>query len=257
MVVTNGRLSPVLQQAVEMDWDFPEPFVRQSVVELPFSEIVMIARHTHSSEIHTYLNRTALRDARDPAAPPPEPANKTGRSAQIFLVGAIVRNGEHIRRIAAQRQDIYASRHRSSVKQFSAFLMAGRGTVGLKPRVPFSMPATIWTPWCLIICQLWSRTAVPNGNPACLFEAIPPPDRRVKSGGFCYRTLDRGLSGSVPVPSPRRTHRKHAYGSKCMFLHVYESERGTPSQQDHRRAVVLPSKTKLVSSRRQHRVGWK
>ncbi len=108
MIVTNGGLAPVLQPAAEMDWDFPEPFARQSVVELPFSEIVVIARHTRSSELHTYLNRTALRDVRDPAMPPPEPADKTGRSAQIFLVEAIVRNGERIRRIAAQGRDIYA-----------------------------------------------------------------------------------------------------------------------------------------------------
>jgi short subunit dehydrogenase-like uncharacterized protein len=108
MIVANGRLTPVPQPAAETDWDFPEPFARQSVVELPFSEIVVIARHTRSSELHTYLNRTALRDVRDPATPPPEPADEKGRSAQNFLVEAIVRNGEQIRRIAAQGRDIYA-----------------------------------------------------------------------------------------------------------------------------------------------------
>jgi hypothetical protein len=91
-----------------MDWDFPAPFARQAVVELPFSEIVVIARHTRSSELHTYLNRTALRDVRDPATPTPAPADESGRSAQVFLVEAIVRNGEHVRRIAAKGQDIYA-----------------------------------------------------------------------------------------------------------------------------------------------------
>ncbi|MCA1369456.1 NAD(P)H-binding protein [Bradyrhizobium sp. BRP14] len=108
MIVANGRLTPVLQPAAEMDWDFPEPFARQKVVELPFSEIVVIARHTRSSELRTYLNRTALGDVRDPATPPPEPADENGRSAQTFLVEATVRNGEHIRRITAQGQDIYA-----------------------------------------------------------------------------------------------------------------------------------------------------
>jgi hypothetical protein len=108
MIVADGRLAPLPQPAAEMDWDFPEPFARQGVVELPFSEIIVIARHTHSSELHTYLNRTALRDVRDPATPPPEPADKTGRSAQIFLVEAIVRNGAHVRHIAAKGRDIYA-----------------------------------------------------------------------------------------------------------------------------------------------------
>ncbi|BCH22007.1 saccharopine dehydrogenase family protein [Mesorhizobium sp. L-8-3] len=108
MIVANGQLSPVPLPAAEMDWDFPEPFARQAVVELPFSEIVVIARHTRSSELHTYLNRTALRDIRDTTTPPPEPADDEGRSAQVFLVEAIVRNGVHSRRIAAQGRDIYA-----------------------------------------------------------------------------------------------------------------------------------------------------
>src|SRR5262249_1211448 len=44
MVVADGRLSPISQPAAELEWDFPEPFARQKVVELPFSEIVVIAR---------------------------------------------------------------------------------------------------------------------------------------------------------------------------------------------------------------------
>ncbi|MXQ14021.1 saccharopine dehydrogenase family protein [Microvirga makkahensis] len=108
MVVANGQLAPVSQPAAELDWDFPEPFARQTVVELPFSEIVVIARHAHSTEIRTYLNRTALRDVRDPATPVPKPADDAGRSAQVFLVEALVRKGGHIRRIAAQGRDIYA-----------------------------------------------------------------------------------------------------------------------------------------------------
>ncbi|MCA1407355.1 NAD(P)H-binding protein [Ensifer sp. IC3342] len=108
MIVANGELTPVRQPAAEIDWDFPEPFARQKVVELPFSEIVVIARHTRSSELRTYLNRTALSDVRDPATPPPKPADEKGRSAQIFLVEASVRKGEQIRRIAAEGQDIYA-----------------------------------------------------------------------------------------------------------------------------------------------------
>ncbi|MCA1440387.1 NAD(P)H-binding protein [Ensifer sp. IC4062] len=108
MIVANGELTPVPQPAAEMDWDFPEPFARQKVVELPFSEIVVISRHTRSSELRTYLNRTALSDVRDPATPPPRPADENGRSAQIFLVEATVRKGEQIRRIAAEGRDIYA-----------------------------------------------------------------------------------------------------------------------------------------------------
>ncbi|MDK1373413.1 MULTISPECIES: NAD(P)H-binding protein [unclassified Sinorhizobium] len=108
MIVANGALVPVVQPAAEADWNFPEPFGQQKVVELPFSEIVVIARHTRSSELRTYLNRTALSDVRDPATPAPEPADENGRSAQIFLVEATVRKGEQIRRIAAEGRDIYA-----------------------------------------------------------------------------------------------------------------------------------------------------
>ncbi len=108
MVVAGGRLEPLPQPAAEMDWDFPEPFAQQKVIELPFSEIAVIARHTRTSELHTYLSQTALRDIRDPATPPPVPADPSGRSAQTFMVEAIVRRGDQTRRIGARGQDIYA-----------------------------------------------------------------------------------------------------------------------------------------------------
>jgi short subunit dehydrogenase-like uncharacterized protein len=108
MVVTGGRLEPVPQPAAEMDWNFPEPFARQKVVELPFSEIAVIARHTRTSELRTYLSHAALRDVRDPTSPPPVPTDSSGRSAQTFMVEAIVRKGDQMRRIVAQGRDIYA-----------------------------------------------------------------------------------------------------------------------------------------------------
>lgn len=108
MVVANGELTPVPQPAAELDWEFPAPFSQQKTVELPFSEITVIARHIRSTETHTHLNQSALRDVRDPTTPPPALADEDGRSAQVFLVEAIVRNGGDIRRIAAQGRDIYA-----------------------------------------------------------------------------------------------------------------------------------------------------
>jgi short subunit dehydrogenase-like uncharacterized protein len=108
MIVAGGRLEPLSQPAAETNWDFPEPFAQQKVVELPFSEIAVIARHTRTSELHTYLNHTALRDIRDPATPPPVSADLSGRSAQTFMVEAILRKGDRMRRIVARGQDIYA-----------------------------------------------------------------------------------------------------------------------------------------------------
>ncbi len=108
MIVADGRLAPVAQPAAEMDWDFPGPFARQEVVELPFSEIVVIARHARSAGIRTYLSRNALRDVRDATTPAPQPADETGRSAHVFLVEAIARKGGQTRRLAAQGRDIYS-----------------------------------------------------------------------------------------------------------------------------------------------------
>lgn len=108
MIVADGWLTPVPQPAAEMDWVFPGPFARQEVVELPFSEIVVIARHARSAEIRTYLSRNALREVRDAATSAPQPADETGRSAQVFLIDAVVRKGGQVRRLAAQGRDIYA-----------------------------------------------------------------------------------------------------------------------------------------------------
>jgi len=108
MIIADGRLAPLPQSAAEREWNFPEPFNLQRMIETPFSEVVLLARHSWTSELHTYLNHTALRDIRDPDTPPPEPADETGRSAQKFAVEAIVRKGDKERRIACQGRDIYA-----------------------------------------------------------------------------------------------------------------------------------------------------
>lgn len=108
LVISDGRLEPLPQPAAEAAWTFPAPFGGQNVVELPFSEVVLIARHLRTRELHTYLNDLALRDIRNPSTPPPTPADETGRSAQQFAVEATVRRGDATRRIVAQGRDIYA-----------------------------------------------------------------------------------------------------------------------------------------------------
>jgi short subunit dehydrogenase-like uncharacterized protein len=108
VVVVDGRLAPLPQPAPERSWDFAEPFGRQGVTELPFSEVVLIARHLQVSELHSYLSEAPLRDVRDPATPPPKAADAMGRSAQIFMVDAIARRGDSTRRAIATGQDIYA-----------------------------------------------------------------------------------------------------------------------------------------------------
>ncbi|CAN7609050.1 saccharopine dehydrogenase NADP-binding domain-containing protein [Pararhizobium sp. LjRoot255] len=108
LAVSRGRLEPVNQPPAERVSTLPAPFGRQTFVELPFSEVPLIARHVQTKELHTFLSTIALRDVRDPSMPPPQAVDETGRSAQRFAVEVIVTRGDVRRRIVAQGQDIYA-----------------------------------------------------------------------------------------------------------------------------------------------------
>lgn len=133
MVIAGGKPSPLPQPAREMIWGFSEPFARQDVLELPFSEIVVISRHIQTSELHTFLNRTALKDVRDPATPPPTPADESGRSAQVFLIEAVVRNGDDVRKMTAKGQDIYAFTAPLICEAVERILDKNTRTVGAQP----------------------------------------------------------------------------------------------------------------------------
>jgi short subunit dehydrogenase-like uncharacterized protein len=108
MVVVDGHLAPLPQPAPETTWDFPEPFGSEDVMELPFSEVVQITRHLHTTELHTYLSKEPLRDVLDPTTPPPKAADAMGRSAQIFLIEVIAAKDGTTRRARARGRDIYA-----------------------------------------------------------------------------------------------------------------------------------------------------
>ena len=108
LVVAGGRLVPVPLPPVEKHWNFGDPLGCQLMVEVPLSEIILIARHVKTAELHTYLSSIALSDIRDPATPAPQAADATGRSPQRFVVEVLVRRGEESRRIIARGRDIYA-----------------------------------------------------------------------------------------------------------------------------------------------------
>jgi len=108
LVIEDGKLVPLEKPASQTSWDFPEPFGRQDMSEVPLSEVPVIARHLRVARLRTYLNNAPLRDLRDSTTPPPVAADESGRSAQTFLVEAVVRNGGTIRRATAQGRDIYA-----------------------------------------------------------------------------------------------------------------------------------------------------
>ena len=108
LVMEDGKLVPLAQPAPQTFWDFPEPFGRQDVSEVPFSEIPVIARHLQVARLRTYLNNAPLRDLCDSTTPPPIAADERGRSAQTFLVDVVVRSGSRTRRAIARGRDIYA-----------------------------------------------------------------------------------------------------------------------------------------------------
>jgi uncharacterized protein YbjT (DUF2867 family) len=108
LVITDGKLTPMGNPPPTSSWTFSRPFGVQDVVELPLTETVVIGRHLQVTSLHTHLNLAPLRDLRDSTTPPPQAADGTGRSAQIFLVDVIVRNGMNTRRVIARGRDIYA-----------------------------------------------------------------------------------------------------------------------------------------------------
>jgi hypothetical protein len=104
---SGGRLTP-MQPSTPSSWSFPQPFGTQDVVELPFTETILAARHLHARDIHNYLNTVPLRDIRDPNTPEPVAADERGRSNQRFVIDVRVHKGDEERRVSAEGGDIYA-----------------------------------------------------------------------------------------------------------------------------------------------------
>ena len=108
VVVSDGRLVPVADPAPAAQWDFPEPYGTQAVVEVPLTEMILLNRHLRVAEIHNFINLAPLRDLGNAERPPPTPADDSGRSAQTFLVDVTARRGSDERRITVRGRDIYA-----------------------------------------------------------------------------------------------------------------------------------------------------
>ena len=108
VMISKGKLQPLADPAPNAVWSFAEPFGAQEMVELPFTEAILIGRHLQVSELHTYLNTQPLRDLDDATTPAPVAADASGRSAQTFLVEVEVRQGSTVRRATIRGRDIYA-----------------------------------------------------------------------------------------------------------------------------------------------------
>ena len=90
-------------------WDFSAPFGTQEVLgEFPTVDVITISRHLDTPNISTFINMAPINDLRDPNIQGPEAIDDSGRSAQTFLVEAIVRRGDQKRRATARGGDIYA-----------------------------------------------------------------------------------------------------------------------------------------------------
>ncbi|MGH6950121.1 MAG: saccharopine dehydrogenase family protein [Vitreimonas sp.] len=108
LVVTGGKLDFLPAHLPEQDWDFAEPFGRQAVMALPFSETILMAQHLKAEEIRCFINTKPIAELRDARTPSPAPSDASGRSAQVFLMEARVHRGGEARRAIATGRDIYA-----------------------------------------------------------------------------------------------------------------------------------------------------
>lgn len=107
-VIRGGVLAPLASPAPTTTWAYPGPLGDQPVVQMPFSEVITIARHLDVGELRSYLNTTPLEDLRDSTTPPPTATDASGRSTQQFEVDVVVRRGPDTRRISISGRDIYA-----------------------------------------------------------------------------------------------------------------------------------------------------
>ena len=109
IVFSNHRLEFRTDDAPIVDWTFPAPIGTQAVIgEFTMADSVTISRHLRTPEIRTYMTLKPLKDLDDPDLSPPPATDKSGRSAQTFLVEVVVRSGGAERRAVARGRDIYA-----------------------------------------------------------------------------------------------------------------------------------------------------
>jgi hypothetical protein len=100
--------APLARAAVEEGAHYLDVTAEQPAVQLPFSEVITIARHLEVGELRSHLNTGSLADLRESATPPPSAADESGRSAQRFVVDVVVRDRSGTRRITCTGRDIYA-----------------------------------------------------------------------------------------------------------------------------------------------------
>ncbi len=108
MIVDDFRLAPMPLPATTSTWRFGVPHGEQTMVELPFSEVITISRHLRVRSLRSHLTQSSLDEIRDTTTPPPPSTDPRGRSAQRFEMVVQLREGATLRSAIARGQDIYA-----------------------------------------------------------------------------------------------------------------------------------------------------
>jgi uncharacterized protein YbjT (DUF2867 family) len=130
LVIVNGQLQPMTLPAERVDWTFDPPFGRQTMVEMPFSEVITVSRHLEVRSLHSYLNTSSLDELRDVATPAPMAIDAQGRSAQQFAMDVVVAGASGTRRAKAHGQDIYAVSAPIAVEAAMRLLESSSSRVG-------------------------------------------------------------------------------------------------------------------------------
>lgn len=106
---TGGRLEYHRDELGLLDWEFPAPLGRRTVVdEFTMADVVTLPSHLDIPEVRTAMALEAARDLASPDTPAPTAVDERGRSAQTFVVDVVVRSGTGERRAVAHGRDIYA-----------------------------------------------------------------------------------------------------------------------------------------------------
>lgn len=108
LAITQGQHQPVASPPARRTWDFGAPLHVHDVVELPFTETVLISRHIDTQELHNYVSEIAVREVLDPTTAPPTTESPSGPSSQQFTIEVIVRRDRVQRRAIMRGHDIYA-----------------------------------------------------------------------------------------------------------------------------------------------------
>lgn len=108
LIFSNNKLEFLEDPPSTRKWEFSQTFGLQDVESLPFSETIIISKHLKVADINTYINLAPMQDIRNSETPPPQSADDSGRSSQIFLMEVVVSSGNKVRKALATGRDIYA-----------------------------------------------------------------------------------------------------------------------------------------------------